>query len=101
MHLVSIGDQNLSPERAKYDAQKLKILEDLRLERNPRVTQQDMANYFGLRDRRTVHDWELGRSYCSESKYRSIFIIYLLDVLRLRQRLDIFQEVWNDIMFEQ
>lgn len=91
----------MSSQQVKYDAQKLKILEDLRLERSPRVSLQEMADYFDLKDRRTVRSWELGRSLPNELNYRSIFIVYLLDVLRLRQRLDIFQEVWNDVMFEQ
>jgi len=78
----------------KYNQQKLQRLVDLR--NAVGLTQLQVQDIMGVK-RATIGNWELGYDRPAP-KRRPDFIIYLLDRLELRKNIEIFDEVWEDIV---
>lgn len=79
----------------KPDYQKTNQLQHLREAAG--LSQQEAAVCFGLKDRRSVGDWERGKSQPHLSRYQD-FVHYLLDKLGLRKRPQEFFQLWQDLM---
>jgi transcriptional regulator with XRE-family HTH domain len=83
---------------ARVQPSKTMVLVNLREE--AKVTQQQAAKYFGLRDRESISAWEKGESIPPEGDRRERFITYLGDLLGLRNNLQGLRQVWNEVMVE-
>ena len=85
-------------ERARYDYSKTVILAELR--RQAGLSQDQAAEHLGLtgkKRRDSVSNYELAVSRPGPDK-RTRFIIYLLDVLGLRDNPSEFSKIWDDVM---
>lgn len=83
---------------ARVEASKTLLLVHLREE--TRVTQQQAANYFQMRNRESIRAWEKGESIPPEAKRRERFITYLGDFLGLRKNPQRLHHIWNEVMVE-
>ncbi len=77
-----------------YDAQKTTQLADLRLKVG--LSQKEVALFFGLKDRRTIGEWEIGL-HRPPVKHRIRFQEYLLDKLLLRRTPQAFYDFWYSL----
>lgn len=77
-----------------YDSSKTSLLAQLRSDAD--VTQQEAAEFFGLKDRGTISAWENGRWAPGEKEYRNDFILYLWSKLGVQG--EAIFDVWNEIM---
>ena len=85
-------------ERAKYDYSKTVRLAELR--RRADLSQDQAAEHLGLtgaKRRDTVSNYELGYSRPGRAR-RTRFILYLLDILGLRDNPSEFSQIWDEVM---
>ncbi len=87
--------------KIRFDPVVTERLAKLRKCVTPAVTQASAAKFFGLKQRQTIGEWEAGVRPAPESRHRSSFQIYLLDRLQLRNDMEQFCSIWNDLMVEQ
>ena len=77
------------------------IVQDLaEVRESARITQEQAAQYFGVKDRNTIAGWELGYNK-PHDKHRSAFIGYLWYKLKLRRDSERFRQIWRDVMMDQ
>ena len=72
----------------------------VRLREEAGLSQQKVAEFFGLKSRDAVSKWESGITR-PRAKQRSRFIAYLLDKLGLRRRPDEFMAIWQEVMVKK
>jgi transcriptional regulator with XRE-family HTH domain len=85
-------------ERARYDYSKTVRLAELRRQAN--LNQDQAAEHLGLtgtKRRDSVSKYELGISRPGPAR-RTRFILYLLDILGLRDNPSEFEELWEEVM---
>ncbi|MBW7885876.1 MAG: hypothetical protein H3C34_25240, partial [Caldilineaceae bacterium] len=77
------------------NSEKLRILEELRIQ--AKLTPAGASRYFGLRDRESVRNWELGHK-APPPKHREHMKSYLHSKLGLSHDHVLFLQIWKDIM---
>lgn len=82
----------------RFDYEQVKVLAELREQK--KVSQERAATFFGYKGRDTISKWELGKSR-PRSNLRSQFLVYLVDILGLRNDKQRLQQVWNTVMVNQ
>ncbi|MCC6457917.1 MAG: tetratricopeptide repeat protein [Caldilineaceae bacterium] len=82
----------------RYKRKKTEILRELREAAG--LSQEEVANIFGMGRADSVRDWETGYS-SPRRQTRARFIQYLLVVLRLQHDHGKFQQVWNGVMVDE